>query len=298
MPPERKRESLINFVEFCSFAEHFEAPTGRIHHKTLLELNPDLLQRETSDVYDYRRLVHYFPNVNEYLPKNGDNAFVIEAPAFPSKVPRYGFFGTYTKFTWHKSQSIRSTVKVYCDGKPAAEKIKFQQPIAVNGSFSFINRSAMCPYVKEYVQEMGHNSANKQISFIIQILDNTAQQTLLTVAVIVRSGPPKKYLFPQSPQNFAEEPTAGISYSPAPQDVPPHQQPSLYIPSLAPLRGSLPIQIQSPQEYDNEPPRTPNVSNTTPLRFSQYEAYQNGPQPRLGAPVFDNNNVGRKFNFM
>lgn len=184
---------------------------------------------------------------------------------------RCGFFGTYTKFTWHKNQSIRSTVKVYCDGKPVAEKIKFQQPLAVDGSFSFINRSAMCPFIVEYIQEMSQNSrANKQLSFIIQILDSTAQQTLLIVAVILCNSTTKKYLFPDAPRSFIPEPQA-ISYTPSIMNSP--KQSHSIIPSLTTIRGSEISFDDTPKNYNN-PPHFPNGNGMHNSRFSRYETYR------------------------
>merc|ERR1711974_487619 len=108
-----------------------------------------------------------------------------------------------------------------------------------------------------------------------QILDSTAQQTLLTVAVIIRNGPPKKYLFPEARQPFAND-SPGITYSSTqPQELPlSHQQPS-----LSPLRGK--VQIHNTQnEYDsvntNSQSRTyaSQMSNSPSAQFSQYEPYQ------------------------
>lgn len=79
-PPEKKIEPALQFIELSSFVEQFEAPTGRILHHTYLNLDVDLLQQKPVDVYDYRRLTHHFPNISEFLPKPGENGFIIEAP--------------------------------------------------------------------------------------------------------------------------------------------------------------------------------------------------------------------------
>lgn len=79
-PPEKKTEPPLHFEELCSFVEQFEAPTGKIHHQTFLHLNNKLLQQNPIDVYDYRRLTHHFPNISDFLPKEGEHGYIIEAP--------------------------------------------------------------------------------------------------------------------------------------------------------------------------------------------------------------------------
>jgi len=202
----------------------------------------------------------------------------------PSCIPRYGFFGTYTKFTWHKNQSIRSTVKVYFDGKPVAEKIKFQQPIALNGSYTFINRAAMCPLVIDKIQNMAYQSSHRHISFIIQILDNTAQQTLLTVAIIIKHGPPKKYLFPEAPEVYFNESRGEISYS-RPLAIPLSQQPL----SISPLSEP---KVQITPIYSNTFSPQTNPVSTENSSYLQYEKYQTETISSGQSPMFsdaDNN---------
>jgi len=246
----------VNFIEFSSFVEMFKGPTGETTSQNIIHIK-DILKEETYDVYDYRKLVSHFSNISEVISKKGKNAFVIEIPVLrqDERLSKHAFFGTHMKFLWHKNQSIRTTLKVYCDGKPITEKIKFQHPLAENGSFSFVSRSAMCPTVVDYILQRASNPEDsKPLSFILQIQDNAVQQTLLSVAVIITTeGNGQKYLFPDVPRVPMGEVPGTPSLLPVPSppaqafSIPPLHQSVECMPKLEPtyspdsLRSSLPI---------------------------------------------------------
>lgn len=295
-PPPRCEVSII-FEEFHCFAEKFEAPTGTIHSTNLLSLSSELLTSEPTEAYEYYRLQQHIPDLSEFIPPSGTNAFVVEAPILSSRIPQYAFFGSYTKFNWHKNQSIRSTVKVYGGGKPISEKIRFQQPMAFNGCFTFISRSAMCTAVVDYIQELAQRKHNGTISFIIQILDNTAQQTLLTVAVIVtQSGRARKFAFPSpstndsGPSSFASAPSMSLSQYHT-QQVGDRESRSLFqpfpgqSPSMTnPRTGSLPYR-PSPFDRGSTPPSIEDRSHVPPSMQFQFFPHSRGDgSPRSPRP--------------
>lgn len=145
----------------------------------------------------------------------------------------------------------------------------------------------MCPFVAEYIQEISQNqqSSNKQLSFIIQVLDSTAQQTLLVVAVILCNAPAKKFLFPKAPRSFAE--THAISYSPSVENN--QNTTNQIVLPLTPLgeltENSEPISFNE-DVANNHFSYPSHFSNGMPnSRFSSYETYQDDGDNLSALPI-------------
>ena len=79
-PAPSRYEVSILFEEFHCFAEKFEAPTGTINSTNLISLSNELLTSEPTETYDYFRLQQYFPDLSDFIPPPGTNAYVIETP--------------------------------------------------------------------------------------------------------------------------------------------------------------------------------------------------------------------------
>mmetsp|Transcript_709 Transcript_709/g.978 ORF Transcript_709/g.978 Transcript_709/m.978 type:complete len:374 (+) Transcript_709:68-1189(+) len=188
------------FCEFAAFVEHLEAPTGIIQSQTLLRVSSDIFKQNRGmplPTYNANSLSYYLPNLTELSQEVASTAFIISVQGNQIKVPTKAFYGTYTRYTWNKNRSLRSTVRVYCDRKIISEKINFEQPIAENGLFVFLQRAEVCPNVANIVKEFSQQNFNRKLVFYVNLTDSTEQTNLLTLFFVVdNSCDPFVALFP------------------------------------------------------------------------------------------------------
>mmetsp|Transcript_21245 Transcript_21245/g.26964 ORF Transcript_21245/g.26964 Transcript_21245/m.26964 type:complete len:393 (-) Transcript_21245:76-1254(-) len=192
------------FCEFAAFIEHLEAPTGIIQSQTLMRVSSEIFknhQNMSLPTYNSNALRTYLPNITKIFPHIAATAFIISIhvsgfvfvfsvllifyQANRIKVPTKGFYGTYTRYTWNRNRSMRNVVRVFCDGKQISEKISFEQPIAENGLFVFIQRSEVCSSVSNILNELSHEGFNRKLVFLVNLTDAIEQTNLLSLLFLV-----------------------------------------------------------------------------------------------------------------
>jgi hypothetical protein len=98
------------------------------------------------------------------------------------------FYGFLTRFSWYSERTIRTNIKLINNGHVAVEKTKILHANAVAGQFSFIDGSALCRYVQEFVErhlfaEKINLEVIKQLVIVVQLLDNFSMRSLSTVVL-------------------------------------------------------------------------------------------------------------------
>jgi len=180
-------------MSLMEFTVYLETPGAPPTQHTFIEIKDTEFASMQLEEIDIRQLYSKFPSLNtmhERGPK--DNFFLIKCWVDLSVPTLLGFFGMNSKYHSPKSTSIKSSFKLFKQGKPVLEKVQVEYPMIDNGGFCyFFNRSPLCDYMIGFIERLKAietreelNEAVHDFAVLQTIIDRDTNETLLTIAFL------------------------------------------------------------------------------------------------------------------